>query len=276
MVICATLLESPNPEKSQGTESWERGLAGSGWEQGLVALGMLQLFLPRMLQSNLIIISIGTLFSPLHSKSLLRSVLPAHPHVISVMQRWTGNGSWLVQGPETLVAMGLEGNHELLRPVCQSSISPSVLLPLNLSVSLLEMRWKRFKRIFLIIQEVKLKPSASLGVGMSKSWVILWLWWCTRRKKHFCTSEAISGLDSPWGCWQGASWSLGISLSSTMNCKQALFLFYSSQLIIHFWEAPYLLSKIIRAHGISRVSVDIWVITLCQAPREALYVNFLI
>lgn len=165
-------------------------------------------------------------------------MLPVHPHVISVMQRWTGNGSWQVRGPETSVAVGLAGNHELLRPVCWSSVFPSVLLPLNLSVSLLEMRWERFKRIFLIIQEVKLKPSASLGVGTSTNWVILWLWWCTSREKHFWTSEAISGLDSPWRCWQGSCWSLGISLSSTMKCKQAIFLFYSSQLIIHFLEAP--------------------------------------
>lgn len=139
------LLESPNPEKSQGIESWGRSLAGSVWGR----VGCPDDAPTPYSQSHLIIISIRTKRSPANTP---RACSDQHFQfvLISSLQGGGGQGLWslLVRAPETSVTVELEGNHELLRPGCWSSIFPFSASSPKPSAFLLDMRGKRFEIIF--------------------------------------------------------------------------------------------------------------------------------
>lgn len=91
-MVCESLRCSPKVSKPKkfpmalnpGKELW----LGHDGNRELAAPVMLQLFIPRLRQSNLIIISIKTLCSLLNTQSAsLDQCFQVHPHIIFVRQR---------------------------------------------------------------------------------------------------------------------------------------------------------------------------------------------
>ena len=174
MSICAAPLVSPNPSKSPKELNLEKEVwLGHDGNRGLAAAVTLQHLIPRLRQSNLIIISIGTMLPTKHSKCFFRSMLSVHPQMTFVRQKWARNMKFPNLGTWDTSAYGTWG-----KPWRCWDQRPGpwslhwVLLCLTHSASLLAMKGKRFERIFLVTQEMERKPSALLCIEMFKNWII--------------------------------------------------------------------------------------------------------